>query len=165
MKLKVECDWCKSVIYRTPSHIKKHNFCCRECLAKFSNRKENPEGYAGLKDYSNISRHCTEMNKQLNPDRMTDEIKEKISQSRIDTGRCVSYRKKRGRHEHRTVAEQILGRPLLAGEVVHHRDGNKRNNSVENIVVFASQREHAKHHAELSWFLKQIELIEGGDAE
>lgn len=63
------------------------------------------------------------------------------------------------------MAEQILGRPLLAGEVVHHRDGNKRNNSVENIVVFASQREHAKHHAELSWFLKQIELIEGGDAE
>lgn len=65
-----------------------------------------------------------------------------------------------GKHEHRVIAEQILGRPLLPGEVVHHRDGNKRNNVPENLIVFNSQSEHAKHHAELKWFIRQLAIIE-----
>jgi hypothetical protein len=50
------------------------------------------------------------------------------------------------RHAHRVVAEQVLGRALLPGEVVHHEDQNKTNNGPENLVVFPSQKEHAKHH-------------------
>lgn len=46
------------------------------------------------------------------------------------------------------VAEQMLGRPLKKGEVVHHIDNNKRNNQPSNLMVFKSQKEHAKWHAE-----------------
>jgi len=31
--------------------------------------------------------------------------------------------------EHRYVMSQMIGRPLLANEVVHHRDSNRQNNT------------------------------------
>jgi hypothetical protein len=37
--------------------------------------------------------------------------------------------------EHRYVAEENMDRQLLPKEVVHHRDGNKQNNSIENLEV------------------------------
>ncbi len=48
---------------------------------------------------------------------------------------------------HRLVMEDVLGRPLLPGEVVHHKDENKLNARRDNLMVFASQAEHMKHHA------------------
>ena len=51
-------------------------------------------------------------------------------------------------YEHILVAKSKLGRPLYGNEVVHHIDGNKLNNSPENLMVFNSQREHDKWHWE-----------------
>ena len=111
-----------------------------------------------------MSIHCSQMNAELNPVRMNSEVREKIREARLNAGTGKTYTKRYGRHEHRIVAEEILGRPLLQGEVVHHRDGNKRNNDPRNIVIFASQSEHAKAHAEMNWFLRELEELEGGDA-
>ena len=60
-------------------------------------------------------------------------------------GEGRTYRKLNGRHEHRVVAEQMLGRSLLRGEVVHHRDHNKLNNSPENLEVI-TQGKHMRRH-------------------
>lgn len=48
--------------------------------------------------------------------------------------------------EHRVVMENHLGRLLNADEVVHHIDGNKKNNSIDNLQLF-TREEHAKLHA------------------
>ena len=50
--------------------------------------------------------------------------------------------------EHRYVVEKYLGRILRDDEIVHHIDGNKRNNAIENLMVM-TQSEHAKLHARL----------------
>jgi hypothetical protein len=51
-------------------------------------------------------------------------------------------------YEHRAVMEQLLGRFLEPEEVVHHVDGDKLNNSPENLELLPSQSVHARLHQE-----------------
>lgn len=44
--------------------------------------------------------------------------------------------------QHRLRVAEFLGRPLLASETVHHKDGNRTNNSLENL-----QLRHGQHGA------------------
>ena len=47
--------------------------------------------------------------------------------------------------EHIYVCEQFLGRKLNKNEVVHHIDGDKQNNNIENLIAL-TQEEHSKVH-------------------
>ncbi|MBC2813556.1 HNH endonuclease [Enterococcus faecalis] len=76
------------------------------------------------------------------PGGLTFEERAKIRNAKLGKGKGKSYPKLYGRHEHRVVAEAKLGRPLKPGEVVHHIDHNKRNNSPENLMIFRSQSDH-----------------------
>jgi len=49
---------------------------------------------------------------------------------------------------HVWVMEKSIGRKLNYGEVVHHKDGNKLNNKLENLRLFSSQEEHDRFHRE-----------------
>ena len=119
------CTRCGQPVHRYPSQRKRceRAFCSRQC-------------------------HMATLNEELNPSRMTDETREKLRRARLNRGDGKTYPKLYGMPEHRVVAERILGRPLKAGEVVHHIDGNKRNNDSKNILVFPSQAEHIRWHIE-----------------
>lgn len=58
--------------------------------------------------------------------------------------RCISVDGK-GYMEHRYVMEQHIGRSLLRSEHVHHIDGNRSNNALENLELIPAS-EHYKVH-------------------
>ncbi len=62
-----------------------------------------------------------------------------------DRGEGKSYRKVGGRHEHRDVAERMLERELRPGEIVHHKNGDVRDNRPENLEVM-TQADHIRLH-------------------
>ena len=49
-------------------------------------------------------------------------------------------------YEHRRIIEKQLGRYLTSSEIVHHKDGNKLNNSVDNLELCSSIAEHKVEH-------------------
>lgn len=148
-KVLIKCDFCGKEFERYKSRMRDtFNFCSMKCAMDFSNKEKNPERYKEFRDISIFSKIVSESNKKLNPERMTPEVREKLHNSQTGKGHKNTYVKYYGRHLHRIIAEEILGRPLKKGEVVHHIDGNKKNNNPSNLMIFKSQSEHAKWHAE-----------------
>ena len=151
-RIDIVCDWCGMIFEKCPSVIKNHNFCCRACLANFSNKDINPKRYNELKNYTGQSRNMSAINRRMNPSRMTVSVRTKLRQIHLQpehNGR--TYAKYYGQAHHRMLAEKQLRRKLRKEEVVHHIDGDRRNNSPENLMVM-TKSEHSSFHARLNQF-------------
>lgn len=161
----IKCDNCGISMKRNPNKMKKQNFCSRKCYSEsktvFYNcdfcGKENSKSKHEIYENNFCDKLCfnqwasermSKMNEDLNPERMTIETRLKVRESRIKKRKekPKSYLKFLGKHVHRIEAENKIGRKLKKGEIVHHIDGNKHNNSLENLEVLKSQSEHAKIH-------------------
>ena len=59
-----------------------------------------------------------------------------------------------GKFLHTIIAEWTIGRKLLPGEVVHHKDRNKLNNDPSNLDVMTAS-EHAKLHIVSGEFVRK----------
>ena len=64
---------------------------------------------------------------------------------RTERGYIKVYVAGRWLFEHRVVMEKMLGRPLAKTEDVHHRNGQKDDNSPENLEII-THASHLSHH-------------------
>lgn len=56
-------------------------------------------------------------------------------------------------YEHRTVMEQMLGRPLLPFENVHHRNGHRADNRPENLELWTKKQPYGQRVTDLIQFV------------
>lgn len=137
-KMYLVCDNCGKE-YTSYQCGKYHHFCSIEC------RRKAGKLVASAFDEDTRKRageRITYYNKNVFNH---GEYRKRQAESLRGRGSGKGYIKVNGMHEHRLVAEEMLGRPLRPGEIVHHKDGNKRNNEPDNLEIM-TQSEHIREH-------------------
>lgn len=125
------CDWCGNPFEKLTCEMHAHNFCCCIHFRQWNAKR--------------MHQYNATVNAMNQPGGV---LSSRIKKGNLlrGSGEGRTYTKRLGRHEHRIVAEEMLGRSLKKNEVVHHIDGNKKNNHPSNLLVLPSQREHAALH-------------------
>jgi hypothetical protein len=70
-----------------------------------------------------------------------------------------------GKHKlgHRIAMEAILGRPLLAGETVHHINGIRSDNRTENLELWTSRHPKGQRvEDKVAWAIEILRLYKPG---
>ena len=116
----LNCDYCGEKFERPNCHINdSYNFCSTDCYNKH-------------KVQNNL------LAKENHPHWNNGETTNSGYQfKRIGKAK---YRAK-----HRLIMEKAIGRELRSDEIVHHKDGNKLNNAIENLEI-VTRAEHINIH-------------------
>lgn len=130
MPVVVKCQICGNEDKVKPSYAKRYLTCSMECKKQYLSRKysgENNPNYRG-ENYDRIKR-------------ISNYGYVLVYKPESRMARCDGYVL-----EHRLVMGEHLGRDLLPDEHVHHKDGDRTNNDINNLEI-TTLAEHSKHHS------------------
>lgn len=174
-----DCGHCGKTCTRRKGSESARMFCSRECYWKSdyrtevvgaSNRKRNPEALqtvpcencgdlvtryissAGKQSF--CSRECRWKNRKKPRARQVNAAGYVL----VYVGRGQPGAMKSGHIlEHRKVMQDALGRPLLPAENVHHKNGIKDDNRLENLELWTRSQPHGQRvEDKLKWALEFI---------
>lgn len=134
------CEQCGKSFNRRKGNEKTARFCSRQCVTDWKKIYVFPFHKAPwLSELNRIPGRNAEISRETAKQRG-------IKQRGAIRTNGNSYLKADNRHIHRQIMEAAIGRKLVFNEVVHHIDGNKKNNNIENLIIL-SRAEHSRTHA------------------
>lgn len=180
--LRFKCEHCGAEGQRKKGSESPHMFCSRECYWKSDfrsqvvanqNRKRNPEA-KGTQPCATcgvpVERYLSTGQKRFFCSRECRWENHKHARQKnaagyvlVFIGRGEPGASKSGHIlEHRLVMQEILGRPLLPGENVHHKNGVKDDNRPENLELWTRSQPHGQRvEDKIRWAREFLALYEG----
>lgn len=151
----IKCDNCNKSFYKRPNLIKKskNNYCSRKCLIEHI-KIIYPEGNCVCdncnKKYRTNPAYIKRQpgRKRFCSDFCFREYKQRTKIGHLSKGYRVISINGKICFEHRYLMEQHLGRKLENNEHVHHKNGDKLDNRIENLCVL-SKKDHHSYHSNL----------------
>ncbi len=135
MLYKDHCPDCDKVLWRTKCKVGGR---CPACLIKWSWGENHPRWKGGRRITTGGYVFVT-----LSPDHQFF---------------CMAHPSQHTVQEHRVVMAEKLGRPLEAWEVVHHKNGKKTDNRLENLMLLPSNAEHTAY-IRMEQHIKKLEGV------
>lgn len=130
------CDLCSVEFTRCKNgpYNKNSKSFCRECLKEHGVAK-----LAGMVGYESIT-------KRIENNVGITYVRDKDEYPYVYVGKNYPYSNRTSLREHIFVMQEHLERKLEKGEIVHHIDGDKLNNKLDNLFL-TTVDEHNKLHA------------------
>ena len=125
----IKCATCGKPVKVSPSLLGKRNFCSNKCRLSWLSGHVKEEVNVAGHSAGHKAPHLTALNRERNPKLALE----------ADAVRRGIYT------DHRKIMEDYLGRRLEPWEDVHHINGIRDDNRIENLVVIP-HREHMKLH-------------------
>ena len=160
------CKQCGEEMRGLPSKIKHRQYCGRSCLA------EAQKGRALAKEarYDFPAKPCKRCGADIPKVTATGRRRTQRAYARMVycglTGVCRLPPKKRVRAdgyvligkvpEHRLVMAEHIGRPLLPAETVHHLNGDRADNRLENLELWSKAHPHGQRVTDKVAFAVEI---------